>query len=346
MQVFLTALTSLSLAGPLLLTPGARAAEPPVSLTWSAPAGCPQSPRFVADLERFLGQALSARHDATLAISGDLREDERQGYAVQLSVVSVRGKLQRELSHRDCVELTEASALVVALALEPELVIPERTERIQEVAPTRAEAAPSPLAAAPAEPVAVAVALPLPKEREAPKRAGRPVQLSLSALGLLGNAVLPDTGVGVGGQAAGSFGRFRISARATYWLPRTRSVHGNPGAYLELGAWGLGLKGCGLPISGEVTLALCAGPEMGDMSATGTGLLTDTRTAHQWWSALAAEVSLGITSQSGLFTQLGVELAKVLESPRFGVAEDSVPSEVFRAPGWMFNGFVALGLNR
>jgi hypothetical protein len=325
-----------------------------VSLTWSAPAGCPQSPRFVADLERFLGQALSARHDATLAISGDLREDERQGYAVQLSVVSVRGKLQRVLSHRDCVELTEASALVVALGLEPELVIPERAERVQEVAPTRAEAAPSPLAAAPAapaepaEPVAVALALPPPKEREAPssKRAGRSVQLSLSALGLLGNAVLPATGVGVGGQAAGTFRRFRISARATYWLPRARSVDGNPGAYLELGAWGVGFRGCGLPISGEVTLALCAGPELGDMSATGTGLLTDTRTAHQRWSALAAEVSLGIASQSGLSTQLGVELAKVLESPRFGVVEGSFPTEVFRAPGWMFNGFVALGLNR
>ena len=294
-----------------------------------------------------MGQGLSARHDAGLAISGELRQDERLGYTVQLSVVSTRGNLRRELSHEDCVELTEASALVAALALEPDLVVPERSPSAQVVSQSRSDAAAAPPLPALAAPAPVTV--PHAKERDEappPRAAGRSVQLSINALGLLGNAVLPGTGVGVGGQAAGTYRRFRISGRGTYWLPRTRAVDGSEGAFLELGAWGVGVRGCGLPITGEVTLALCAGPELGNMSASGIGLLTNKRTAHQPWSALATDVSLGISAKSGLYTQLGVELAKVLEAPRIGVRDAGLPAEVFRAPGWMFNGFVALGLTR
>jgi hypothetical protein len=72
-------------------------------------------------VERFLGQAIESRRDQELDVAGEVRGSAVAGYTVRLRLKTVRGSQERELNHEDCRELTEAAALVRALAIDPKL---------------------------------------------------------------------------------------------------------------------------------------------------------------------------------------------------------------------------------
>ena len=333
------------------LVSSAHAQTLPLPVSWRSPESCPQRPTFVLHLEGFLGRPLSAVDDRSLAVVGNVRTDAGQGYVARLRVGTKLGSQQRELAHRDCAELTEAAALVTALAIDPNLVV-SSSKRGDE--PAAASAAPIPRPPADSPPPALAVpakpaTMPSASSRDAPRPVVRPsdsLHPSLAALGLVGSSVLPGAGAGVGLFGALGPGRFRLAARGSYWFPRSQSVTGVSGPGIDLGAWGVGLKACALPLAGEVTLATCLGPELGDMYGTGNAPLTHASTVHNRWSALSAELALAIKSSSGLTTLFGIELGKTLEAPVYGIRVDGQSSEVFEAHAWTLNGYVGLGLFR
>lgn len=335
------------------LVSSAHAQSPPLPASWRAPESCPQQSSFVLHLEGFLGRQLSAVDDRSLDVVGNVRADADQGYVAQLRVRTKLGSQQRELAHRDCAELTEAAALVSALAIDPKLVVPPPKSGDESAG---ASAGPQPLPPADAPPPTTPVAPLEPttmppassSSRDAPRSVPPSGSLhpSLAVLGLVGSSILPGAGAGVGLFGALGPGRFRLAARGSYWFPRFQGVAGVTGPGIDLGAWGVGLKACALPLAGEVTLATCLGPELGDMYGTGNAPLTNPSTVHNRWSALSAELALAIRSSVGLTTLFGLELGKTLEAPIYGIRVDGEASEVFEAHAWTLNGYVGLGLFR
>jgi len=338
----------------------ARAESSPTA-SWTAPESCPQQPAFAAQVESFLRQPLSARHDRRLEISGSVTPRADVGYVAQLRVATPRGVEQRELTHRDCAELTEAAALVVALAIDPELVVPESRLSAAAVPVTESsdsspheppERSTPPAAAPPSPPSVPNVIVASPPRvgdaRQPRARAGaaRPLRGSVHALGLIGSGVLPGVGGGFGAQGGLGQGRFRVAVRGLYWHPRFQPLEGRSNVGIDLGAWGVGIKACGLPLGGEITLVACIGPVLGDMYGQGSGSLTATRTVHDRWSALEAELSLEVGASSGLAAALGVALGKTLEAPRFGIVRDGRAAPVFEANAWTVTGFVGVGIFR
>jgi hypothetical protein len=333
-------------------SPQARADAQPSAPIWRAPAECPQEPIFVAQLEHFLGQRLDARRDQGLEISGDVSASETGGYVARLRVRGASGTHERELSHRDCAELTEAAALVTALAIDPSLAIPDEAaaaksiadEPVANVVTEPAKPPETPATPAPAAPAALPAPTPL-KDVAPERRPGPPLHAGVVVVGLAGNAVLPDAGLGLGARARVVRSRFGLALQADYWLPRTRSIGGTE-ASVQLGAWDVGLKACGVPIAGHVALSLCAGGVLGDMYGSGNERLSKPRTSHRRWSALEAELDLMVLASSGVATWLGVEGGKTLEAPNFGISMDGQEVEVFTPSGWIVSGFVGLGVFR
>lgn len=329
--------------------------SPSLWAAWEAPGECPQEAAFVAQVEGFLGTPLNARGDRQLEIVGRARVEEARGYVVTLRVRTSRRSQEREIAHRDCGELTEAAALIVALTIDPQLVvakpIPEAaTEPVTQPAaeptmepvkpppePIRVEPVPAPPRQTPADSPAPGAA---PAAAEPAK-----LRYAVSALGLFGTSVLPDTGAGMGIHASMGPRRFRLAAQATYWLSRFRPIEGNSNAGVELGTWSVALRGCGVPFSGDFTVSLCAGPVVGDMYGTASGL-SNGRTIHDHWSAVSAEASVAVASSAGVATLVGLEVQKTLEAPRFGATVNGRPEQLFEANAWVVNAFIGLGVFR
>jgi hypothetical protein len=325
-----------------------RAETPSLWTSWRAPGTCPQEAALVAQTEAFLGHPLNQRGDRRLEIVGDVQRDDTRGYVARLRVSTSRGNQERELAHQDCAELTEAAALVVALAIDPDLVVPEKPAAASTAPEAPAPPPPAPAASGPEPPAPAPILPPAPVayRREPPAAAPQTLHGSLSALGLFGSSLLPGAGLGVGAHATFGVKRFRLAAQGSYWLSRSEPVPNVADGAIDLGAWGVALKACALPIAGDVILSLCFGPAVGDMYGGGNEALEDARVLHEHWSALELEASLSLASSSGVATVLGLELGKTLEAPRFGIVENTKNVEVFVANAWSVNAFIGLGINR
>jgi hypothetical protein len=133
----------------------------------------------------------------------------------------------------------------------------------------------------------------------------------------------------------------RLVLRGVYWLERFLPVGESPGAGVALNAWAIGLRACGLPVTGSISLWACLGVDGGQLKAKGEGL-ENRRTARGRWDALTAELAAVHVAGSGLMTQLGFELGRGLERPRFGVTFDGRERLVFEASQWIAQ--VSLGV--
>jgi hypothetical protein len=316
-------------------------AETPVSteLTWSAPAGCPGEAAVRAEIERLLGQTLDARRDQKLSVKGAVRGDARSGFNAALRVTSARGAQRRELSNTDCQKLSEAAALVVALAIDPKLVVPPPANL---PAPESAPATPS----APAVSVPVAatpVALVRDEALPAQRKAGSPSawRFSVLAVGLATSGALPGVAFGAGPRLTTGKGRVGLVIHGAYLFPKVEPVPSAEPSGIELGLARVGVGLCAVPI-GKPALSACVGPVLGDMWGRGTGL-ENPSTEHDLWTAVAAELALTHVTSFGPTVLAGLEGGPVLGAPRFGITQNGHPLEVYRARSWFFGGSLGLG---
>jgi hypothetical protein len=327
-------------------TAGGAQPGAPFRLAWVAPELCPQEAEFRGQIERFLQQSLSERREQGIAIAGTVREHSTGDFELLLQVQTARGNQRRNLSHRDCRELVEAGALVSALAIDPSLVVESAPDVLAkpELATTRVASEP----VAPPRPPSTSPAPARSPRRPAPTTSGGPrspaAQLhpSLLALGFAGNAALPDVGTGFGARAAVGPGRLRLVLRGIYWLERFLPVDESANAGVALSAWAVGVRACGLPVTGSISLWACLGVDGGQLKARGEAL-EKRRTSRERWDALTAELAAVHVAGSGLTTQLGFELGRGLELPRFGVTFNGREREVFEANPWIAQVSVGVG---
>lgn len=235
----------------------AAAQQPELQLRWTA-SGCGSAESVLARVEQLLGRPLAQRSGRSFVVSGSVQPGPA-GQQLTLRSTSRAGVWTRKLTADDCEQLTEAAALVLALA----------------VAPGRA----SELMAAAAEPP------PVTDDASQPTTT-RDLSFELGAGIGLSWGDLPSARPGVAASAGLGVERWRLAVAGAWWLPSSAE---QPPFSSELSLWTLGLDVCRDVLSGEhLRMAACLGAEAGRARAVPAGDLIERATgSHAWLAALA-----------------------------------------------------------
>jgi hypothetical protein len=292
--------------------PRAAAADEPVpsafSVSWSAPAGCPDRDTVERKVRSLLGS--SPATSEPIAAAGEVTAAPNGGFSLTLETTQRAQTHRRTLAAPRCEELSDAGALIVALAVDPKLVVPAPTadgapqEPPANVA-TFAEPEPTlsePPLAAPPRDAAHTPTTPRPLTKPAHTDAASPFELRVlaSALGDVGTLPRPAGGVSLGAGVAHD--GFRIEAGGAF-LPFARQVIAEApergGDVLLLAG---GLRGCFSPIRSVNEAGACAGLEAGALGAESFNA-----TAHndQRWGAWFAG-RLGLMGRVALSQSLAL----------------------------------------
>lgn len=94
-------------------------AEVPLTLTWSAPTGCPKREAVVAEVERLL--AARTKPSSPVTASASITRGAGD-YHLRIVVETPSGGRQRLLAAPTCAELADAAALILAIAINPSAV--------------------------------------------------------------------------------------------------------------------------------------------------------------------------------------------------------------------------------
>jgi hypothetical protein len=321
------------------------AAEDALELSWKAPAECPQEEAFKQEVEHFLGQGLESRRDQEIVILAVATRNDEKAFSVRLNIATAAGIQRRVLTHEDCAELTEAAALVAALAIDPTLTAkaPAAPPQPVEEAPPPAAPAEEPTPAPEPSPIAPPPAPPQQEESKIPNDDSTDIRLSLGLLGFIGVGALPEAGPGAAADIAVDTGPLRFVARGSYWFPRFAAVEGASGPGVDVDLWSAGARACWISRWDRVELASCLGPELGDLRGTGVDV-ENSRTRHARVSALMVGASLAYQPRPGTRALLGFELGKTLESPPFGIVVDGRPVTAFEPEPWIARVLLGLGV--
>jgi hypothetical protein len=320
---------------------GAEAA-PRVSLRWAAPDECPDDAQLVHRVEALLGESLLDAGDQALTVRASAQGNPDKGYAAKVSFTGAQGTEDRYLEHPSCDNLVQALALVIALAIDPERV--RATQQTRD-AQSEARAVAQPPASAPPEPATRAPARsnePSPAPSASADR-GSPLRGVRFALhGVAGAGPLPKLGAGLEATLGWHRQSFRAQLVGRYWLPRETAVPGEPSVSLDLALNMLGARACFQPLSGAWQVAACAGGDLGDMSASGSGPgLQKPRTPHALFGDLAGGLELAYTG-TRLAPEGGFEVSGALSRPPFGIGQDGNQVSAFMPSAWGFSVFLGL----
>lgn len=303
------------------LTLGPAPAESPgatetLALRWHAPAGCPDGEQ-AQDLVERLMPAPGVKVQATVTIDAIAGEFEGR---LDLQVESSR--TTRSLRAEDCMVLSSAMAVVIAVSLDPVAVAGG--------APTSAVPEPEPVApttVGPTPPRPPAVEPSLQRETVLSNTAAagpRTLRGGLEAGARLGAGVggllLPAAGVGVSFAPFVGTSRLHVKAVAQYWAPRRISFDPSRDAHGELQLLTGGVRVCPQLGGPSVRFPLCAGADAGAILGRGTGRdLAIPRSARSPWVGAVLEpgVVVGVTSRVSVW--LAVEGVVSLYRPRFAV---------------------------
>lgn len=199
----------------LAARPAVALADSRPSLRWNAPEACPDDASALQQVVAFLGQDLQATPPQELSVSAVLQGDLKAGFSAKVVFRTARGSSERYLEHPDCAKLTEAVALLVALAIDPERVrARQQAEQAVAVPPPAPETEPAPApAAVSALPATFPEVPPAPGARVPPRRSptGAPYRPIFALFGLGGAGSLPSWGGGVGGDVGLRRSRWRAS---------------------------------------------------------------------------------------------------------------------------------------
>jgi hypothetical protein len=244
----------------------ALAEELALALDYEAPAEC----LTAAALREQVGQLVTKPRTEPLSASVRI-EGSGRSYRAR---IRTDASGERVLDGSSCEAVTDATAVILALALSP--------KRETDVAPE--------------------------VTRSAPARSGPndPLRFLLQ-LGL-GGAVgpLPSAELGVVGGLGLEKGFWSTVVHGSYWLPRRFAAPQNAAQGGDFQWWTASAQWCVAPVRGTSRLALCLGPELGQMSAVGFGVSAQKHAQALWLGGLsAAEYSVSFQQHYRFRAALG-----------------------------------------
>lgn len=260
-----------------------------LELTWRAPAGCPSAAEIEQRIRALLPGDPSG--EGVLQVDGEVVVVDG-GVALSMRSTFAGHSEQRTLRAPSCGELGEATAVLLAIALEPgradELDAPpqppiptappdaavERAGDLDVASDPIGSDDPTAVSSVPEEPS------PTPSGRDR-----RPTGAGFRLAGGIEAGAMPLPSGVLHGAALLLWPHARAELVGTWVPPRTRATQSPAGAGFQLGA--LGLQGCGQPTRGPVEVPLCLGLEGGATRARFEG-----RTTFEPWVAGLASVGV------------------------------------------------------
>ncbi len=255
----------------------AGADEPRVALTWSAPSGCPDEAAVRASVAQLLA-------GSSAAVEG--RADVRRAGERWQVVVTMNGG-ERSLEADSCRALADATALIVAMAVDPARVAANRIARDAEAAsqPTNPQSpdastdaaspppsTPTPPPTPPPTPTPTPTATPTPPSAPKPKTPSpQGPSFALSAGAALDLGTLPGPAFGPTLGFAWTPWRLRLELAGAYFPTSSGVVPQIPGAQVQFSLLTLALRGCYEARLGSFDLGPCIGGEGGIIQANPQG---------------------------------------------------------------------------
>lgn len=284
---------------------------------WRAPAACPDADALAQRIGALVGEGTI---DAPVTVDVEARGG---GYAAELALEVDGRSLHRSLRADDCEALADATAVVIAVSVDPVRVRDTAARAVAVLVPEAVAARPSTV-----QPRAAPVARVDAGDRVAPAPAASSlVTEPRAAIGYgtgfaRGGSGLVDLAVDLGRDA------WRVELGARWAWPR-RFVDDGRGA--EVTAATLTPAVCLRPTIGRVALALCPGLEAGLAWARGLGWDPSRRRRFPWLAPrLQTRVHVGLGRRVALF--VAAEAAVPIVRPGIGVVRDGEVQTVWQSP--------------
>lgn len=291
---------------------GSPTSELPIE--WRAPESCPDEQALIRRLDALLGE--EPRDLGKLSsVRGVVRETPG-GKQLTLDVEESGQHSTRQFEARDCVDLIDAAALAIALALHGESAPPPAAE-------------PAPISEAPAREL----------DAQPPAPAPRPLGWSLAAEAAVDSGALPELALGVAARARVLFGAWSVDGHGLF-LPSQSVALGNA----EAVAFSLlvgGVRSCRQLLERAVHVAACGSLEAGQFRATGDHL-QPSRTLKDLWLAAGGGGEAQARIGGGVWLQIRLEPVVPFGRKRYAV-DDTQVVHAAAALDWRF--YVGLSLN-
>ncbi len=274
----------------------AHAADPalPLELSWDAPAQCPEASIVVHRVEQLVrGNLLE-----TPKVVASARIESAPNGGLHLALTLRTGGVEetRALEGPSCSALAEATAVVIALAIDPSSLDAPAPIEAAPAAPDPVPPASTPVAPAPPPKLAPAADAPSTQSRARPLR----IAVGLGASADVGS--LPSVGAGLVGAAGVRFHRFRAGILGNLWSRQSPMFGASGGAsfdMIELGAFGAYM----IPL-GPIAIGPGAAIEATYMRVQGFGIRAPRSSSTLWPSAVAgARLEVPLGRWLGLFSR-------------------------------------------
>ena len=303
------ALTSFALA----LT--ARAEEgPSFVFAWRAPEGCPAASTVEVEIDNLLGGPAADHARDGLRVRATVAHGAL--WFVTLDTESKTASGHRTIEAATCQGLANATALIVALMIDPDAVAARSGQTPVEVPP--------PPPPAPAAPMPV----PAGAASSAPSVPATSVLAGAAAAGNAG--VLPSADVGASVSVGVARPHWRIEARAAYgprWA-QSDTLTDPPGAYGRFSFLAGTLAGCRTFTQPRFELGSCASVELGAVRGQGFGA-TQTTSHTSPWFGVGAGGFAAIRANAWLYFPMHADAVLPLWRPHY--VFQNVPTPIFQS---------------
>jgi len=319
-----------------------------VTLRWSAPADCPTEVEVLDEITRLLG-ARSAPNEHTFDVGADVTRKDDGTYVVRLEIPAADGARLREVSAVSCAALGQATALILAMMVDPEATLtaapapveppepPPGQTAPQQVDPGQTQPKPEPSDTSHPVPTPLGKAprSPPPKDSvsnspmKKPPQARRP-QFS-GALHLRGDiGSLPGPAFGIGAALGILPGRLRFEFGGAYFVERRGALSALPQSGADVGLWSFhATGGAAIYVHPKIEVTPRIQFEVGRMAASSFGVSKNDQGA-------GITVGLGVGGLASvqitrnLYVGIGLDGLALLAYPRFIVTGVGVAHE----PSW------------
>lgn len=285
------------------------------AFAWRAPEGCPPAGAVEVEIDNLLGGPAADHARDGLRVRATVEHGAL--WFVTLDTVSKKASGHRTIEAATCQGLANATALIVALMIDPDAVAARSGQAPVDVPP-------------PGQPAPAAPITPAPP-RKAARAPSVPATSVLAGAAAAGNAgVLPSPDVGASVSVGVARLHWRIEARAAYGPRRVQSdtLTDPPGAYGRFSFLAGTLAGCRTFTQPRFELGPCASLELGAVRGQGFGA-TQTTSHTSPWFGLGAGVFAAIQASAWLYFPMHADAVLPLWRPHY--VFQNVPTPIFQS---------------
>lgn len=308
-------------------------ASGPVDLHWSAPDECPSSAHVLAEVDRLLG-ARTTVDPHVVNVVASVKKKKDGTFVVRLEIPGSDGPRSRQVSASSCAALGHATALILAMIVDPEAALSAppasspgnsgTSGQVSEGEAGKTMVDPGPPAPISTQPVRFDAPLRLPYVRPLDDREGVALlylprvsrfSVVVQFLGDFGALPGPAGGISVG---FGAFaGRWRLEAGADYLGDKTSSYSALPKAGAVVGfLGGHAAFGLGIPLHAIVEIVPRVRMDVGRFSGTSFGV-SDVGQGMAFATSVGAGAMLAVRVAQSLCLKLGLDGLVFINRPKF-----------------------------